>query len=979
MHHSSQNMKYFLYTFISAVLTFPLFTGVQGQNSGFLTGRVTENTGSTLPGANVFIAGTTIGTISDTEGRFTLNNLEPGEYTVGVSFLGYEEILQEILIQPGRNDLDFELVPMSFSVEAVVVTALYKGQQKAINQQVNAETLVNVVSEDRIKELPDVNAAESIGRLPGVSVTRSGGEGTNIVIRGLQPQLNAVTVNGMRLPSTALDTRTTGLGMISSELLSGIEVYKVPTPDMDAEAIGGTVNLTMKKAPKDFGGTVKLSQITNYLARDPFNYKASVQIGDRFFDDRFGVIAQANAEHINRSTHTVFSNYQYDSEEAPYQPKSTSVRYYLREQYIERYGGSINLDYNHGFGSISLFSFANLSITNFWEEGINFSDNNTLNYDITEREVRNVILNNALTGNFEFPGFSIDYAGSWSQSNREDPLYYSLNFQDLSANYDDIGWEVFTYTPEYVQDLVSRTSYDSLYLFKGQFRQNPTTEQNAIGKIDVKVPIHIKRYNNLSGFIKFGSSIKTTIRSSERILDDAYNIYYLEEEARGIVRDWGDRNGSVMTDADSRFFMGNLFDIENMNTTKIGDGILVGDMEPILDRSFTNLLGDIAKNYSYRDKREAGNNYNTRETVLGSYVMLNFDIGRKLNLIAGLRHEFSDNTYEGIYSNLSGPIKDLRGPFYDTLATSSYHFLLPHLHLRYKIFDWFDIRFSSARTLSRPSYNALVPSYSFSLQNTHIDAGNPDLRSYVSDNLDVTASFYSSRYGMIRVGGFYKRITDPYYSSRIILYNDSVAHAYGFDPYYKGWELQTYFNGPEAKVWGYEIELQTSLRNFQALPKFIQGIILSLNMSRLYNDWQVQTVVTESSSVLDPITGLISTTYTQDIFYRKTALSSLVPMTFNGVIGYDYKGFMCRLTANYQSDAINSIGNKDDGKADVYTKSAFRLDFSAKQDIGKRVSVTLNIANITSEREREYLYEPQWIRRDYHYGITSEIGVRIKL
>ncbi len=199
MHHTSQNMKYFLYTLISAILLFPLFTGVNGQNSGFLTGRVTENTGSTLPGTNVFIAGTTIGTISDTEGRFTLNNLEPGEYTIGASFLGYEEILKEILIQPGKNELDFELTPMSFSVEAVVVTALYKGQQKAINQQVNAETLVNVVSEDRIKELPDVNAAESIGRLPGVSVTRSGGEGTNIVIRGLQPQLNAVTVNGMRL------------------------------------------------------------------------------------------------------------------------------------------------------------------------------------------------------------------------------------------------------------------------------------------------------------------------------------------------------------------------------------------------------------------------------------------------------------------------------------------------------------------------------------------------------------------------------------------------------------------------------------------------------------------------------------------------------------------------------------------------------------------------------------------------------------
>jgi outer membrane receptor protein involved in Fe transport len=99
----------------------------------------------------------------------------------------------------------------------------------------------------------------------------------------------------------------------------------------------------------------------------------------------------------------------------------------------------------------------------------------------------------------------------------------------------------------------------------------------------------------------------------------------------------------------------------------------------------------------------------------------------------------------------------------------------------------------------------------------------------------------------------------------------------------------------------------------------------------------------------------------------------------NAVLGYEYKGFMCRITANYQSNAIKSIGRKDEGKADRYTKSAFRLDFSAKLDLGKRVSLTMNIANLTSEREREYLYEPFWIRQDFHYGMTSEVGIRVRL
>jgi TonB-dependent receptor len=971
-------MKNIYKTILLFTLLFFFNLNIRAQNSGYLVGSVSENTGTTLPGASIYISGTTIGTISDLEGNYVLNDIEPGEYTIGATFLGYEQIEKQITIKAGKNELVFILAPISFTGEEIVVTALHRGQQKAINQQVNAETLVNVVSEDRIKELPDVNAAESIGRLPGVSVNRSGGEGTNIVIRGLAPQLNAVTVNGMRLPSTSLDSRATGLGMISSELLSGIEVYKVPTPDMDAEAIGGTVNLTMKKAPKGFNGAVKASQITNHLANDPKNYKASLQLGNRFFNDKLGLIAQANAEHINRSTHTLYSDYAYDLQEYN-RFLSNSVRFILTDQYKERYGGSLNLDYSHKHGSISLFSFGNVGITNTWQQEAFFSRFNIIDYNVTEKEVRNVILNNSLTGDFKTTYFSIDYSGAYSVTEREDPLHYDLKFTDPRANTGEADIDVFAHTPWLVPELMTRSRVDSLYLRSAQFRQNPTKEQNAIGKVDIKIPLNFKNSSKLSGFIKVGSSIKSTIRSSERILDDAFKVYYGEADAQGIISDWAALNGSVMNNPLSRFYSGNVFDMDNIESAAIGKGYLRGVLSPIYDRDATGQLADITKNYSYRDQKESAKNYNVNEMVLGNYAMLNFNFGKKLNIITGFRHEYSDNTYEGFYSTITGKPGEHQGAMTDSVVTTSFSFFLPHFHLRYKISDWIDVRFSNAKTLSRPSYNALIPYYSFDFQGTQITSGNPDLRPYKADNYDLTVSLYSSKYGMVRVGGFYKHITDPYFSSNRNLYNDSVAAANGYSSYFTDWDLKNYINGPEGKVWGYEFELQTSLTNFHGLPGFMRGIIMSFNFSRLYSEWKKQTVILSESTEYDPNTGLWVTTRTEDVYYRKASLQSMVPKTINATLGYNYKKFMCRITANYQSHAAKTISQVRDGLGDKYTQSALRLDFSAKQDIGKRVSLLLNIANLTSERERQFVYDPRWIRQDFHYGMTTEIGIRVKL
>ena len=205
--------------------------------------------GESLPGANVILSGTSLGAAANKDGVYSISNVSPGEYLIIATYIGYAS-KQDSVIVLGENDLthDFELDYATVKGKEVTVTAQARGQMDAINKQLSSRSIVNVVSSDRIQELPDANAAESVARLPGVTINREGGEGNKVVIRGLSPKYNAITINGTRLASTDANNRSTDLSMISQYMLEGIEVTKAGTPDMDADVLGGTVDFQIKKA-----------------------------------------------------------------------------------------------------------------------------------------------------------------------------------------------------------------------------------------------------------------------------------------------------------------------------------------------------------------------------------------------------------------------------------------------------------------------------------------------------------------------------------------------------------------------------------------------------------------------------------------------------------------------------------------------------------------------------------------------------------
>jgi len=290
--------KKLLYFILLIVLFVSSSNFLFAQSRGRIVGRVTDaDNGDFLPGANVIISGTNFGDASDRAGMYSIENVPPGTYTLAVSYIGYEEFSTEVTVTAGSTvNQDIALKVSYVEMEEVVVTGLRQGQRKALSQQRTAPNIVNVVAAEQMQRFPDLNTAEVMQRIPGISITRDQGEGRYVLVRGTEARLNAVSVNGERIASPEGEERFVGLDAISAAQVTSIEVTKASTPDMDADAIGGSVNMVTRSAFDSDRRIFRLSLGGGYgdLMGDPL-YQGDVVFADRFGKNKnIGLTLSAN-------------------------------------------------------------------------------------------------------------------------------------------------------------------------------------------------------------------------------------------------------------------------------------------------------------------------------------------------------------------------------------------------------------------------------------------------------------------------------------------------------------------------------------------------------------------------------------------------------------------------------------------------------------------------------------------------------------
>jgi TonB-dependent receptor len=257
----------------------------EAGGTGTVLGRVTDaQTGAHLVGAVATVTGTDLSAVVDRDGSFELREVPAGAVNVAVAYVGYAATTVSTTVPAaGVTRVAAQLQPAVVQLSAFVVEGAREGQARAINEQRAAINLRNVVAADAIGNFPDVNAAEALKRLPGISTVRQRGEDRDITIRGAAPNLNSITLDGVSVLSNQVDGRTVSLDVYPAEQLAGVEITKSATPNQDADSIGGAINLRSKSAFDTQGRVLAANAVWQYndLAEQS-SYRAGLNFSDVF-------------------------------------------------------------------------------------------------------------------------------------------------------------------------------------------------------------------------------------------------------------------------------------------------------------------------------------------------------------------------------------------------------------------------------------------------------------------------------------------------------------------------------------------------------------------------------------------------------------------------------------------------------------------------------------------------------------------------
>ena len=901
-----------------------------------------------LVGANVYIAGTSMGTSTSDEGRYDIANVSPGTYTLKASYIGYESEEMEITVIAGEElEQDFELKYVTIEGKTVEVTAQARGQMDAINKQLKAKSIKNIISSDRIQELPDANAAEAVARVPGVSIRREGGEGNKVVIRGLSPKYNKITVNGTNLASTDADDRSTDLSMISQYMLEGIEVTKAGTPDQEADVLGGTVNFKLKKAPSGLHGNLVTQGMYNSLKKTQDDYKLVFDISNRFFNDKLGLLGQIDLENRNRSSHNLLANYVNTPADLDTINPLTLATLTLKD--VARQNNRDNnlfvIDYNIPNGNISysgLHSTINKDITTYANVYPLQTPDGQRNFDTGE--LLNRIKVTSETWKYEqqlTPDLKLDLFKSFSRSTNGDTSKVYL-FRESAAYTADVSNKSVDNIQEFTINDTNTTWFE-----RYDYNEFLTTEtEHAFGG---NMEFDLKINNQISGKVKFGFKNRDKTREHDRDYEYGAFTYVAHVGKRNETYEMFDWLNSIPENtiyANYYPFMDRDYDDEGFLDGKysLGPFADLDKMNQLFSYFRANWNWDPYHEnimHHFHKTQSLIYDYSGTEEYNGRYVMTDLNIGRKLNVVTGVRLE--DNITR--YTSYHGQQTTL--PHYNSMGsdTVSNHtrknsYTLPSLFLKYQPEDWLILRYASTKTLTRPNYSDIIPLYNINGAARAVEYRNPYLEPGVSENNDYVVSFNNKHLGLLSFSYFSKKIEGLIFSSGQRYITDPSL--YGLPGFTEKYRINDYkANNPYVvNLDGFEIDYQT---RFWYLPKLLRGLVFNANYTRTNSEVKYPRTVIETKVIFDPSFQVV--TLNLDSLYIDRLLDQPRDI-INLSLGYDYKGFSGRLSMNYISNVFSTTnfwpGLRED--TDAYR----RYDLSMKQKLPiKGLELYLNISNLT--------------------------------
>lgn len=930
--------------------------------SAEIQGSVIDELGP-LPGASILIKGTQNGAITDFDGNFNLVNVESGNLVLVVSYLGYQNKEVELSVAGGEvaQTGNIVLEPLSTALKEVVLQGNYlPSQQKALNMKKHSLAIMEVMASDAIGKLPDRNAAEAVQRMQGVSIERDHGEGRYVIVRGTPIAWNSTLLNGDRMPSTEGTSDNTGgtraapLDIFPSEMIQYVQLSKAITPDMEGDAIGGSVNFITKTAPSKKTMNVNLGYGYNDQAHKP-TQNISLIYGDREADGKIGFLVSGTYWNRNWGT----DNYEVAYDENDQSINELQLRDYLGTR--TTYGLNVGLEYspneNHKLYLRSLY-------TDFQDEETAVEHMFTFSESTMGVRVRHGITGinlygGELGGNHSFSNgkFGMDWKFSTYTGEMESrdlpnssaagaPAYLMSMFEadvtygglapdgkkyldlDAPAGYNG---DHFDNIQPYLTTGVAASDFGLSQLISFESR---SLEQDYTGQLDISF--------TPSKTLKLKAGGKYKHMNLERGAPMNIAIYL-----------GGDYGAPLpMTQFETRAFPANggfLTELDEPYTNVLAETITLDRLDDLFsEESLDNPLF-YTLNRNEEDPASAGSFYSGSEKVAAAYVMGELALSNHLQLIGGIRYEHTALNYTG---NVVASTEE--GDIISSIENKNdFASLLPMLHVKYSPLENLNLRAAYTRTFARANFSELNPTETRVTITSPptIARGNINLEPTYSNNLDLMGEYFFENVGLLSGGVFYKALENVIYTARSFENIDGQRY-----------QITQPQNSENGWLAGFELGLSKRLT---FLPGFLGGLGVEANYT--FTDSEMD--VPEYS--IDPSSGeiLVSTT-TEKIPNQSQHI-------FNSALFYEKGALTVRLAGNYKGESLAVVqGNPENYR--WYDKN-FTMDFSASYSFNRKLKFYLELNNLTNEPLRYYQGTTNRPEQTEYYALRGLVGINYRL
>lgn len=900
------------------------------------------------------------------------------------------------------------------ALEEIVVTGLRKSLKDSADVKARSLGVVDAVSAQEMGKFPDTNLAESLQRISGVSIDRSGGEGQLITVRGFGPQFNTVLFNGRQI-ATENQSRAFSFDTIASELVSGIQVYKTSSAKLQSGGVGSTVNITTAR-PFDIDGFKAVASAAAAYEQndDSISPTLSGLVSNTFADDRLGVLFAVS-----------------------YQERSTRLDQAQTDGWLENVGIPV-AELNDGAGHDgNVFSPRNFDNKVTFEERRRTNASLVLQYRASEDLELTL---DGLYSDFDIKTDATSFGHWFTAPNIENAT------TDANGTVIDLYQEVGLATDFHSKKFDRLTQTSSI-----GFNANWDASESLNIQFDANYSKSEREANNGGGdqLSLIGYANRVRFRSDDNTLpwvsdfDTANaNIYSGQQEIDGVAYDpavtpdgvsgYLDtansrahvmlRRGWAVDDEVKQFRVDSTWDGgETSGLLAVHFGIQYTDQnkaltrwdnegvgihctycgypdEPVIpasaqyifdagddflsgvsgsDRLFTQWLAhdgeaqfallEQASGLSF-DAVRRDNSFDVQEKTIAAY--LDFDMAGEIGdmplvVNAGVRFESTDVTVNGTQAPVvrldildATEMLAVFGSSESVAAEASYDVLLPSISAKLNVTDNVVARFAASRTQTRPTLESMAPVTVITTTrqggNLTSTSGNPALEPFQSDNIDLSLEYYYGFNNYVSIGAFRKDVDN-------FIINGTASQTFELadgslltDP-----STGTDVNAADAAD---ETAVFTVTRPFNGESAVVTGLEVAIQHTFGDSGFGVQA----NGTLVDSNTKLDPADVTQ--VFALTGLSN----SYNLVGFYEKGPIQLRIAYNWRDKFLQSL-TQSNGDGVVFVDSYSQVDMSASYDVTDDITVFFEGINLTNSIVKKHG------RFENHFLLAEDSGRRFSL